>query len=184
MLIPQAIVQQGSSGGGDVTLLDSEVLAGTAASVVLTVGGGTYTNLLLEWYARGDNAGNPTVRYQLNGDTGTNYDQNLLVSVNNAVAGAATGGQTSGYLGDMPGSGGSANYFASGSMRVAHFQGTVGFKSVVASVSCIRGSAASDYVTVQIAGLWHSTAAITSVTVLASANNFIADSSFSLYGLT
>lgn len=156
--------------------------AGGSASIAFTSIPDVPGDLLLTWRARGESAGNANMLGVINGDTGTNYDRNLLAAVNNAGAFAATADQTAALLGDLPGSGAPTDYFAGGQVLIPSFNSTVGFKIMDASWINIRGTAASDYVKAQCGVMWTGTPArITSLTLTASTGDFLAGSVFSLY---
>jgi hypothetical protein len=181
LYIPTTTLAQGGSGA--LTHIQTQLLGADAASVTFSGIPGTYEHLWVQMVVRGTNAGNPTLRAQFNGDGGANYDYELLAGVGNAPAAAATGGQTSGYLADFPAANSPASYAGTGTLTIPGYRRTTFFKSYHSEGACIRGAGASDYVMTVTAGLWHSTAAITSIAIFPNADNLLTGSLFSLYGI-
>lgn len=171
-----AFYPQSSGGAGSVTLISTQVASGSVSSLTFTVPQ-TFTNLSLIGVCSGvTSQGN--VAIQLNSDTGANYDTQFIVGVGNGLSASALAAQTQGFLGNMSGPGFTSTVEAT----IPAYAKTTFAKSIQAENI---QAAASNVMTRIVAGIiWHSTAAITSITVIAvSAGNFTAGSTFSLYGL-
>lgn len=158
------------------------VTTGTVASMFASIPA-TANHIEVIWTARSDNASTATnLLLRVNGDSGTNYvwEQN---EQNNTTVTASTGGGgvTSIHIGTMvAASATTANYFASGTFTMGNIQSAVCFKAV-------SGRAASHATSTQVyggvyGGMWASTNAVTLITLLPAAGNFIAGSSMSVYG--
>lgn len=182
---PGTWVAVGGSGGGSLVEIDTQVLGADAAGITFSGIAGTYGHLLLFWTARGTNAGNPNLNLRFNADAGANYDQNFGGAINNAFSASALAAQTSiGVMGALPGSGAAAGFAASGTIFIPAYSSTVFHKSALGLNVDIRGAAATDFLTLFTSGTWRNTAAITTVALLASADNLLTGSQASLYGLT
>lgn len=114
------------------------------------------------------------IRFRFNGDTGSNYSFTSLAG-NGSTAASGRQSNTS-YVASYALVGTSANP-GTIIMNIQNYSNTTTNKTVI-----YRNSDAVSEVTAY-AGLWRSTAAITSVTAFPSANNFAAGSTFTLYGL-
>lgn len=161
------------------TLIKGETIASTAASYSFTAIPSTYTDLVVRVSARGDTEGvvNGRFRMEFNGDTGaTNYKSTSLTGDGSS---AASSRSTERILVTM--SGQTATGFGSAEVYIPNYLSTVN-KQMGAF-----GVAESNTVNVNMAagaGLYLSSAAITSVTVRQhSGTNFVSGSSFYLYGI-
>lgn len=166
------------------TLIASNTLGSAAANVTFSSIPSTYTDLALRWSVRTD-AGTTylmTMRFEFNGDTGTNYSSISVygdgVSAqsnqpNNATFMAA--------MASMNGTNTTTNTFASGEIYLPSYTA-----SQNKSFSLFGASETSNTVEVRIAGLaslWRNTAAINQIKLTPSANNFASGSTFYLYGI-
>ena len=177
-----------SSGGGpsfftgSLTLIQQQTLSAARASVTFSSIPSGYSDLVVVTNARGDTASASTpVNIQFNGDTGANYDRidlqvNSKTNINSVVA------QTSMTIGYAPAASAPANVADTIEAQIASYAGTA-FQKAVNSVSTLKtGTTTSTINAVKSSGWWRSTASVTSITVIPGAGNFVAGSSFSLYG--
>lgn len=168
---------------GTYTKIATTTLTSSALSVTFGTGSplsgnipSTYTDLVLVVHARPANNGE-NINLQFNGDTGTNYSITQLVG--NGSAAVATSGRLSNY-----------NY-----MRTTdNLPNTVSYSPIIANIQDYNNSttyktvlsrgSGSVWVTA-IAGVWRSTAAITSIKVICSDGtvNMLTGSTFTLYGI-
>lgn len=160
------------------TLIDKTILTADQASVSFTGLGSyssDYTDLLVKYSARGDS--NTSLKLSFNGVT-TNLSDRYLF-------GAGSGSPASGtdsyiYLNDLNPPAATANTFGNGEAYIPNFSSS-NYKSVSAdSVTENNGTTAYIMLT---AGLWSSTAAITSIQLSAGSGNIVSGSSFYLYGI-
>ncbi len=183
MLIPTTVLTN-PSGGGSFSLIETQALGADAGSVTFSAIPGTYEHLMILWTARGTDAGNPDVYLRFNGDTGANYDRELLSAVGASAAAAPSVAQTAiQTIGTMPGSAATAGRAAGGAIRIPSYARTTFWKTAVGDFSDIRATGGGNELAGMTGGIWRSTAAITSVTLLPSAGNFLAGRVFSLYGI-
>ena len=166
------------------TLISSNVLASSAASVTFSAIPATYTDLVLKVSARnGDSGGYGLLLLTINGDTAGNYSFTNLRG--NGAAASST--QNSAVAAFQPHyidfSTNAANTFSSGEIYIPNY-GVV-MKKPISSFSVQEDNSASTAVNIgATAGLYQGTTAITSLTLTSSNTNFVATSSFYLYGIS
>ena len=117
---------------------------------------------------------------QFNGDTGSNYSTQIL-SGDGSTALAYVQNSQSQILIDYYGSAGTTSgVFNTGLLNILNYSNTTTYKTIINRAG--RAAAGVDIV----AGLWRSTAAITSFTLKlgGTGNNFATGSTFTLYGIT
>lgn len=172
--------------GGGMTRIEQQVMVGATASVTFSAIPGTYETLRVEWLARSDAAVTSTpLRMQFNGDTGTNYDEELLAGVGGTPSSGNFAAQVAiEHVGEVAGASAAAGRVVGGYAEIPGYARTVFFKPVFSHWSNIRAGAPSDSVNAMDAGVWLSTNAITSIKLLAAAGNFITGSVFTLYGIS
>jgi len=162
-------------------LLDRIELNANAASVTFdNIPQSGYTDLLLVSSARSaTGSGNwDGVYVSFNGTSvTTNHSARRLYGFSSTAASDAS----LPYAGIIPSNATTASTFGSASMYIPNYRGNTN-KSISVDASTENNSAnAINFLT---AGLWANTAAITSITLTTeSASNFLANSTFSLYGL-
>ena len=170
-----------------LTRLDETTLGGTASSVTFGSIPATYRALQLSVICRGDDAAQfVDCRLRFNNDSSANYDSEQVTGAA-AVAAAFEGLSETGInLGEMPGSTPIAGSVSARTVFIPFYAGTTFWKLATTShnlSSQTSGGQAGQQHSKHWAGRWRSTAAISSVTILAGAGDFIAGSSFVLYGL-
>ena len=142
-------------------------LGSTQTSVSLTSISGSYTDLII--IINGSFSSGSGVDTQFNSDTGTNYSRTRVYGDGTSALSARSTNATaisSGYLGTTQ---------SVTIIQIMNYANTTTYKTLLA-----RGSASGSQV-VATAGLWRSTAAITSVTL--SGGTFASGSTFTLYGI-
>lgn len=177
-----------TSGGapGTWTLVGGRAKIG---SVALSGASGTInvptwaTNLSGVFTARTDNATTGGfVNLRFNGDTGNNYTWEMVLANTASVSGQNAGGAVGFiHVGAKTAANDTANYFGTGAFSVTNAQSTSLFKSVT-STDNAPGSVSGGFAGV-FGGTWANTAAVTSVTLLPDAGNFVAGSLFTLYAM-
>lgn len=144
---------------------------------------GAYTHLDLIWMGRGDTANiSVLLKVIFNGDTGANYDSTAVYG-NGSAGGTQVFGAVSADIGALPAATGDANMCGAGVLRIFNYRGTTFHKRATSNENFQRSTINPGQVTRQYAIGWRNTAAITSITVSLSADNFVAGSKFSLYGI-
>lgn len=175
------------AGGGAWTLISKQVLASPAATITFSSISGSYNHLVLIQQARiSDAVTGGDAGMQFNGDTGTNYDTQFLQGEGTAAQAGTVG--TDAYIryDYVNGSGADANTASSSETWIPNYAGTTFYKLIQShSGRIFHPGTAADYHDRHCTGQWKSTAAITSIVLTdVGAGNFIAGSSFYLYGVT
>jgi hypothetical protein len=163
-------------------LISSQTLASSAASVTFSSIPATYTNLVLRISARTAQATtNANLKVILNADTATNYSETQL-SGDGATASSGQGSARafSYYYAVANGDSMTANSFGSFELYIPSY--TASQKKPLSGFGNTETNSTTSYITAT-AALWQGTAAITSIQILPTINNFMSTSSFYLYGL-
>lgn len=176
----------GSGTPGTWTLVGGRAKLG---SVALSGASGTInvptwaTNLSGVFTARTDNATTGGfVNLRFNGDTGNNYTWEVVLANTAVVSGQNAGGAVGFiHVGAKTAANDTASYFGTGAFSVTNAQSTSLFKSVT-SYNNAPGSVSGGFAGT-FGGTWANTAAVTSVTLLPDAGNFVAGSLFTLYAM-
>jgi hypothetical protein len=146
---------------------------GSGTQLVMSSIPQTYTDLVLVCSINYDNtSSNILLRY--NGDSGSNYSTTLMAGNGSSTASARYSNSSSGWLTDYYG--GTASELFTKIIHIQNYANTTTYKTAIG-----RSSSASRESEIGI-GLWRSTAAITSITLISGAN-FNAGSTFTLYGI-
>lgn len=150
-------------------LLDSTTLSSSASSVTFSSIDQSYRDLIV--VVSGTNAtGAQTLRFQANGDTGSNYNSVRMDGNGSSASSLALSAQDNVQL---------AVFGTTQAVAITHimdYSATDKHKTLLA-----RGDRADDR-TRATAGRWASTSAITSITLYGS-NSYNFDATFSLYGV-
>jgi hypothetical protein len=166
--------------------IDDQVLLFNTTSVTFTNPLPTgFRHLLIEWYARSDQVTTATaVTLRFNNISSATYDFTDNRGGNNAMTSAYTAAQTSMTIGVIPGSTATANYFGQGFAKVMYYNGAVGNKLVLSESECMTSDIAGGDFRDTYGGKWRTTGtAVTRIDLFPGANNFIAGSVFSLWGI-
>lgn len=145
-------------------------LGSAQASVTFSSISGSYTDLVLVVVGKRSDAFD-NIGIQFNSDTGSNYSRTILVGDGSATDSSRSSNQTSSECAGFGGAQGTIIY------QIQNYSNTTTYKTVLAR----SGDAASKVVSG--VGLWRSTSAITSTTVIASGSTFISGTMFTLYGI-
>jgi hypothetical protein len=162
--------------GSTYTPIATQTLTSAQSSVTFSSISGSYTDLIICTNA-GSVTTNAAIKLQVgNGsiDTGSNYSVTYLL-------GNGVGAPGSGRLTNQSGTFGSrleSTLIANGFFYLQNYSNTTTYKTVLS-----RGNAANE-MTVAYVGLWRATSAINIITMTSeNASNFIAGSTFTLYGI-
>lgn len=167
------------------TQIGTTTLSSTSASVTFS-SIPAFTHLRVHWHVR-TNSGNTNdnMLLRFNGDSGANYDFQLIEGSNATATASASTGQTSILIGTAVGGTGTSGFFSNGVVNVVGAsQAASGHVATVTGTwyACWSGTAATSQAGTT-GGLWVPSGAITSITLLPAAGSFAAGSAFSLYGL-
>ena len=161
------------------TLISSITLGSAAATMEFTSIPATYTDLIVKLSTQGTAA---TPRIRFNNSTSAIYRESLLYGQGTSVASASATTDTWFEWIALSNYGGASNFFANSEFYIPNYAGSNN-KSVSAdSVQEVNATTGQNlYLD---AGLWSSSAAITSIQFFASSGNFVAHSTAYLYGIS
>jgi hypothetical protein len=161
------------------TLISSNVLSSTAASVTFSAIPNTYTDLILKASTRNSSGGTAVIATTFNGQA-SGYSVTRLRGTGSTASSGRTSSATFLYF-SLTDSTYTANVFSNWEMYLPNYLSTTS-KPVSNFSVTENNSASANYIDLN-AGLSDITAAITSVTLSANGDTFVSGSSFYLYGL-
>ena len=165
------------------TLISSNVLSSSAASVTFSSISSTYTDLVLRISPRSSiSQVDWNFIMTING-TSANYSDTIIYANPTTVSSGADANQTNLIIQGIPGASGTANTFGSVEIYIPSY--TASQNKPLSAIAMTENNSASFTLGDQVyAGLWRNTAAITSIAFSAGgANSFVSGSSFYLYGI-
>jgi hypothetical protein len=154
------------------TPISTQTLTSAAASVTFTGIPQNYTDLVLIVTGTRNSASLDLLRYQFNGDAGTNYSRTFIIGNGSTASSSRSTNQTFGYAGDM-----SNSVISNHIIHFMNYSNTTTFKTVLT-----RGNKSDAYTEAEV-NLWRNTAAINSIFLSPGGVNFNADCTFTLYGI-
>jgi len=162
------------------TLIEAKNLTSTTTSVTFTSIPATYTDLLLKVSARTNITQVAwSLRTNFNSST-SNYTNRILTGSGSA---ASSGTESAPYAGAIPGANATASTFSNTELYIPNYTSS-NYKSY--SVDAVSENNATEAYAQLIDGLWSDTTAISSIKLEltgATPNDFVAYSSFYLYGI-
>lgn len=164
------------------TLISSNVLTSSAASVTFSAIPSTYTDLVVRWSARSDrSAVSDTMKLRLNSDSATNYSWTYLLGNGSAASSGINSALDYISLGAADAATATTNTFANGELYIPNYLAST--KKPVSSINAQEDNNTAAQLW-GLASLWQGTASITSVQLFPSIGpNFVSGSSFYLYGI-
>lgn len=179
MLIPLGILAASGVSAGSFDLLESQVLTGTASSVTfssLSTYASTYQHLQLRIVTRmGGTGGAKSNLLRFNGISTSSYKSQFLLGNGSAVS-SFSGSGTNIFLG-IGGNLATSNRFGAAVIDILD-----PFETTKIKVTRSLGGEAASELTL-ISGLWNSTAAVSSITLIPETADYQIGSRFSLYGI-
>jgi hypothetical protein len=160
------------------TLISSNVLSSSAASVTFSSIPGTYTDLVLKASTRNSSGGTCVIATTFNGQA-SGYSVTRLRGTGSSASSGRTSSATYLYF-SLTDSTYTANTFSNWEMYLPNYLSTT--SKPVSNFSVTENNATASYIDVN-AGLSNITSAITSVTLTADGDTFVSGSSFYLYGI-
>lgn len=161
------------------TLISSNVLTGTAASVTFSSIPATYTDLVVRASIRTD-VGSPNVLLRINGAT-SGFSDNAFRSTGSAVNSLTnTAASNYNYGGIANGTSSTTNTFTSLEWYIPSY--TASQNKPSSTIGAYENNATTAYITA-VANLWSNTAAITQLLITQGSGNLVSGSSFYLYGI-
>lgn len=166
------------------TKIAESVLTGTAANVTFSSIPVSFRTLELRIQARSDTAATATpLTMRFNGDTAANYDAQSIFGQTTSTGAAESVAATGMSLLEIAAASAPANHAGALTLFIPNYNGTTFIKTCDGTSTSSIGTGAGTLITRKLSGRWRSTAAITSIALLPAAGNFVAGSSFVLYGL-
>jgi hypothetical protein len=163
------------------TLISSNVLTASAASVTFSSIPATYTDLVLRWSARQDFAAVSTGgRVEVNGSVSAVFSETTL-SGNGATASSSNATGNTGITQNSPGSSATSDTFGSNELYFPNYTNSTANKPM-SLITVVETNATTAFINAR-AGLRSNTAAITEIKINAGFN-FVSGSSFYLYGIS
>jgi hypothetical protein len=166
------------------TLISSNVLSSSAASVTFSAIPATYTDLVLKASVRSDAAATvKETEIVFNADTATNYSfTNILGLGTNGAATQQYGSQTYGWTGKIAAASSTSNTFANLEIYIPSYAASINKQFSIDNMN--ENNTGIVEATAGVGGLWSNTAAITSILFYPRSSNFVSGSSFYLYGIS
>jgi hypothetical protein len=168
-----------SAGGAASTAYESiATLNGTGSSGTITFSSipSTYTHLQIRGMAYDGGANNIYIR--ANGDTGTNYSRHTLYGQGSAAS--ADGLATQAQIDTRMYGGYTTNIMSVWTIDLLDYASTTKYKTFRGLAGYDQNGAGAIDV---FSGLWQSTSAVTSISIIDSASNFNTQTTFALYGI-
>jgi hypothetical protein len=155
--------------------IQTQTLSSAQSSITVTSIPNTYTDLILVLNF-GGSVGGQRAGFQVNGDTGSNYSKIYALGLSGSASANGTGNETQSFIFD----GIALPTTLTGNMiqQYQNYSNTTTYKTVLSRCSNPSGGG-----TLAVAGLWRSTAAITSITLTPTAGNWISGSTITIYGI-
>ena len=176
----------GSSGGaaGDLVKLSEQIVSGSAAaSITFASIVGTYRHLEMLFIGRGDvSAGNANFGVRFNGDSGANYDIQQIQGNNTTPGAYGVPAQTSINPFFIAGNTAPAGAVGTTRLLIYDYARAVWRKQVQGENYLDTADSAGGSYTTLGGGVWRSTAAITSITLISISGNFAVGTLATLYG--
>ena len=164
------------------TLISSNVLGSSAASVTFSAIPSTYTDLVLRWSARDvSGAANYDIQCEFNGSGGTSYSTTQVYGNGSGTFSNVYSSAAYGRTGYSESSDSTASTFSNDEIYIPSY--TASQNKPFSSAGATENNSATSRVLVSaMASLWRNTSAITSIK-LSSGGTFAIGSSFYLYGI-
>jgi hypothetical protein len=164
------------------SLISSNVLSATAASVTFSAIPSTYTDLVIRSSVRslGTGAGVRNIYLSIN-SINTNYSATQVRGLDSTPSSSNRSGDSSWILGLSIGAGSTSNTFSSNEWYIPNYAGST--NKVSSNVNAAPNNTGSNQYDSAVANLLSNTAAITSLTLTDSSTGFDVGSSFYLYGI-
>lgn len=166
------------------TLISSNVLSSSAASVTFSAIPATYTDLVLRISARSTRVANSNnLDLRINSDSSALYSYTYLYGSGSSAASSRSSADTSLFISTMNAANSTANTFTSAEIYIPSY--TASQNKPIGSFGAFENNSATVNEIDADAHLYRSTAAITSLTLYSGLGsfNFESGSSFYLYGI-
>ena len=167
-----------------MTLISSQTLGGTTASVTFASIPSTYNDLKLVVSARGDTAAYPVaINMKINSDTTSKYSYTHLLGNSSAASSTRASSQTVDAIPNVDGASATASTFGSWEIYIPNYTST-GSKPFFGIDVVETNDATAAHAEIQAnAHLYRGASGISSIKLTPSSRNFVQYSTFTLYGI-
>ena len=167
------------------TLISSQTLGGSIASVTFSSIPSTYNDLKLVISARGDASGDTRdgINLTFNSDSATNYSYTHLLGNSSAATSNRASSQTVDYTNYIPEPLTTANTFGSLEFYIPNYNSTGSKPFLTLNVQENNATSAGTANIEATAHLYRGASGISSITLTPQSGNFVANSNFYLYGI-
>jgi len=162
------------------SLISSNVLSSSAASVTFSAIHSTYTDLVIRSSVRSTDSGIRNIYLAVNSIT-SGYSATQVRGLDSTASSSNRSGDSSWILGLSVGSTLTANTFSTNEWYIPNYAGSA--NKVCSNVNATPNASGSNQYDSAVANLLSNTAAITSLTLTDSGTGFASGSSFYLYGI-
>lgn len=162
------------------SLIASNTLGASAASVTFSAIPGSFTDLVLRISARGTSGGWNSYNVNVNGNTSAIYSMTRLMSSGSTVDGSNQLNQTTMLLGTNTIPSQDTNLFSNTEIYIPSY--STSRNKIVSSFSVGERNNTTAYITTNT-GVAATSSAITSITIANNTSDFVSGSSFFLYGI-
>lgn len=172
----------GAGGGGTLDVISDSTLGADAANFDVTSIPGTFA--VIEWFLHGrltTAGGDLRVRVRMNNDSGSNYSWERVFAHSGGAGQDGSNSDTSIVVCELPSSGAAAGRSGAAHGSFPSYASTTFHKNVIAYSGYNQGND-TGRVAQTTEGIWLNTAAITRLTFIPAADNFLAGTRLILYG--
>jgi hypothetical protein len=163
-------------------LIASNVLSTTTTTVTFSSIPATYTDLIIRFTGRSDTSGSRDTFIALNSDSGSNYSANYMYQEGASVSAGLYSNQTNLLINDsLPGTNFNSNLFGFTEVYIPNYLESQNKQINAVYTNANYASAVTGRYTIH-AHQYRSTTAISTI-ALTGQNNFVAGSTFYLYGV-
>jgi hypothetical protein len=167
-----------AASSGAVSVIQTITTSGSATNVSFTSIPSTYTNLRISYQAALTGTTWDDFLLRINGNTGANYDRQILMGRAGSASAAETFGQTSIRIGNMTEINGSI-----GQIVIPNYKNTVFDKAAVNYFFAKHGTSSTNTFVGVFGGTLRSTSAVTQIDLFNNGSQaFVNGSTFTLYG--
>jgi hypothetical protein len=149
--------------------------SGGASSITFSSIPSTYTHLQIRAIGKGANAGGRDILFQLNSDTGSNYNSHQIYGNGSSAVAQAKGTSTNGWFTYWD-----SAQFGPAVMDILDYSNTN--KNTTTRTLGGHDLNGSGFILLR-SGLWMNTSAVTSISFFTDSGNFTEYSQFALYGI-
>lgn len=167
------------------TLISSNVLSSSAASVTFSSIPATYTDLVLRYSTRRNNAdsGPGNILVTFNGSSSSDYSLTNIIALGTTTILSTRESAVTRFLSYTTGNSSTSNTFSSNEIYIPNYAGST--NKVASQYEVVENNTTTDFQwgIAARAYLRSNTAAVTSIGINGNGNDFLSGSSFYLYGI-